>query len=150
MKVSHLYFVDDLLLFTETGADQIDCIKEGLSCFCKVSGQKINFNKSLMFVSLNVDEQEALMLSRRVGIPRTEELGQYLGHQLIHKERNNGIRGRLLQRLKDKLDGWKTRCLFRAGQFTLMKEVISSLRIFHMQIQKLPSKIHKELDKSIR
>lgn len=58
IRVSHLFFDDDLLLFAEAGDDQVACIKEGLRKFCMALGQKTNFNKFLMFVSLNIFDRK--------------------------------------------------------------------------------------------
>lgn len=35
-----------LLLFTEAGEDQIDCIRDGLDQFCSTSGHRVNFSKT--------------------------------------------------------------------------------------------------------
>lgn len=51
------------MLFSEASEDKIACIKEGLELFCKASGQKVNFNKSLMYVSPNISEQLATRLN---------------------------------------------------------------------------------------
>lgn len=59
MKISHLFFADDLLLFAEATMDQALCIREGLDGFCRASGQKVIFNKSMMFVSLKMERQTA-------------------------------------------------------------------------------------------
>lgn len=79
-KVSHLFFADDLMLFSEASEDQVACIKVGLNLFCKASGQKVNYNKSLMFVSSNIFEQVASRLSDSMGVPLTKEFGKYFGH----------------------------------------------------------------------
>lgn len=87
----------------------------------------MNFNKSLMFVSTNVMEQEALELCASIGIPKTDDLGRYLGHRLIHKGRcSNGFCD-LLQKVKDKLDGWKIGVLSRAPRLTLAQSVLSNM-----------------------
>lgn len=39
--------------------------------------------------------------------------------------------------------------MFRAGRLTMAKSVISSMEVFHMQCQRLPSKTHKKLDKLV-
>lgn len=51
--------------------------------------------------------------------------------------------------MKDKLAGWKTRCLSCAGRLTLAQSVLSNMAAFHMQLQRLPTRIHNELDKAI-
>lgn len=54
-RVSHLFFIDDLLLFAEARDDQIDCIKEGLDLFYNASGQHINFFKvTNVFLSIHL------------------------------------------------------------------------------------------------
>lgn len=150
IQISHLFFADDLLLFAKAGDDRVACINEALRTFSRASGQKINYHKSLMFCSPNVCEQVATKLSLDMGIPLTADLGRYLGHQLIHQGRNNSGHAKLLQRVRDKLDGWKTKCLSRAGRITLAKSVLTGMSIFHMQVQKLPTRVHKELDKAVR
>lgn len=50
--ISHLLYTDDIILFAEATLDQVLCIKEGLSLFCKASGQSVNMNKSIIFFLL--------------------------------------------------------------------------------------------------
>lgn len=70
-RLSHLFFDNDLTLFTEASDNQIECIKEGLDSFCGASGQKVNFHKSLMYCSSCVSEQDAARLSAKLKIPLT-------------------------------------------------------------------------------
>src|SRR4051812_23042778 len=44
--VSHLFFADDILMFTAANCSQVEVIREGLNLFSKASGQRINFSKS--------------------------------------------------------------------------------------------------------
>lgn len=148
--MSHLFFADDLLLFVKARPDKVDCIKEGLNAFCRASGQRINYNKSHLFISSNVANEGADSLCTRIGIPLTMDLGRYLGHRLAHRGRNRHGYGEILQRVRDKLDGWKTRCLSRAGRLTLARSVLGGIGIFQMQIQQMPTCFHKEMDKYMR
>lgn len=54
--LSHLFFADDLLLFSEASRDQISCIREGFEEFYRASGQNVNYHKSLLFCSPTVSE----------------------------------------------------------------------------------------------
>lgn len=74
-SISHLFFAHDILLFAEAAEDQVDLIKQGLEEFCKASGQKVGYNKCHLYFFPNVPEEEAALLSSRLGIPRTNELG---------------------------------------------------------------------------
>ena len=51
---SHLFFVDNLLLFAKANPSNCRCVKEAIEEFCIRSGQKINPQKSKVYFSLNV------------------------------------------------------------------------------------------------
>lgn len=52
-KVSHIFFVDDLLLFGETSYSQAKLIEHLVARFCGFSGQRINRIKSHIWFSPN-------------------------------------------------------------------------------------------------
>lgn len=118
--------------------------------FCYASGQRVNYGRSLLYVSPNIDGQTAADLGRRLGIPLTGELGRYLGHHLIHKGRGDGEHGGILDKVRGKLEGWKSRCLSWAGRLTLAMAVINNIGVFYMQAQRLSTKTHKEIDRAVR
>lgn len=128
----------------------MECFRDDLTSFCNASSQGVNFSKSLMYLSPNVLEHEALDLCESMGVPKTDDLGRYLGHRLIHKGRCGNGFDDLLQRVRDKLDGWKTGCLSRTAILTLAQSVLSNMGMFHMQLQRLPRRRHKELDMNIK
>lgn len=86
----------------------------------------------MLYISPNVDGHTSAKLSSRLGIPLTRELGRYLGHQLIHKGRNDDRYEGILNKIRGKLEGWKSCCLSKAGRLTLAKTVISNMGVFYM------------------
>lgn len=74
--LSHMFFADDLLIFTEARDDQLACIKEILDQFCKCSGQRVNFHKSFMFYSPNILTLEAERLSVNLRILLKKKIGK--------------------------------------------------------------------------
>lgn len=56
----------------------------------------------------------------------------------------------LLQKVHNRVEGWKLKCLSREGRLTLAQYVVGSMPIFNMQLERLPGWVHKELDKSTR
>ena len=66
-QLSHLFFADDLILFVEAAKDQILTIMDCPNEFCSISGQNINFQKSNMFFSQDV---QGVMLSGSPTLPR--------------------------------------------------------------------------------
>ena len=82
--LSHLFFVDDLILFAEALVDQIKVVMDCLDQFCEISGQKVSFQKSNICFSRAVDKNEVVRISRIAGIPPTNNLGRYLGTPSLH------------------------------------------------------------------
>lgn len=148
-RVSHLFFTDDQMLFAEASEDQKDYSKEGLQSFCKASSKKIHISKSLTFFSPNFFEQDTTRLFI-VGIPRTSELGFYFGHLLLYCGRSNQGPNKLLQRFRYRIERWKSKCLPRARQIALEKNFHNRLSILYMLLQKLPSWVHRVMDKAVR
>lgn len=103
-----------------------------------------------MFFSNNLSEERKLELSTKLGIKQTSDLSRYLGHYIQYQGGSNKANSQLLQRMRGRLDGWKTKCLSIAGRLTLAKSVINRMSIFQMQVHKLPAGVHKELDRYVR
>ena len=78
LTVSHLFFADDLVLFSNSKVDQIQLVKEALEEFSLWSGQTVSFSKSRVYISKNIGRRRAREVSAMAGIPLTEDLGKYL------------------------------------------------------------------------
>ena len=89
--ISHLYFVDDLILFFKASNGQCEIIMDTLNTICNLSGQNNNLNKSKLFVSPNISRRQAKELNQYYKIPSTEYLGKYLGVPLLHSRVSKSI-----------------------------------------------------------
>ena len=86
---SHLFFVDDLVLFAKAIPENCEVVKEVLDMFCKVSSQIISGAKSRVLFSLNIDQNSKEVLSSTLGFQSTDYLGKYLGFPIKHRGRSN-------------------------------------------------------------
>lgn len=134
-SISHLFFADDILLFSEVDEDQVEPIQEGISRFAQASCQKINFNKSNVYFSPSVPKQDAKSLSHKLGMPPTKNMKKYLGFKLRHHGNNRNSHSELPQKVRSKLIGWGSKCLSRAGRITLVRLVLNAMPMFQMQRQ---------------
>lgn len=66
-------------IIREATVKQARIIKQCLDSFCKLSGQKVNYQKSLLTFSKNTDEGLQQAIASELGIPKTDNVGRYLG-----------------------------------------------------------------------
>lgn len=63
----------------------------------------------------------------------TENFGIYFGTPLIHGRKSMNTYNYIMERMRKKLSGWKSRFLFLAGSHTLVQSVISTMPTYVMQ-----------------
>lgn len=97
-----LCFVDNLLLFGVAIETQAHVMEGILLTFCRQSGQMVNMSKSQLFVSYNISEEMGNNLSENFGIPKTLDLGVYLGMPLLHKRVGDGTYHFLVEKVRKK------------------------------------------------
>ena len=147
MAFSHLFFVDDLVLFAK--ADHVNCstIRDVLDDFCTRSGQSISESKSRVYFSPNVDVDTRESLCDILGFKSTPNLGKYLGFPLKHRGGNNQDQNFILDRVKQKLAGWKANLLSLAGRTVLIQASTSTIPAYVMQCTALPKKLLDDIDR---
>ena len=129
---SQLFFADDLVLFAK--ANQANCIaiREVLDTFCDKSRQTISDSKSRVFFSPNVDVDSREDLCDLLGFRATSSLGKYLGIPIIHRGQSNQDSNFILDRMKQKLLGWKTNLLSMVGRIVLIQSSLSTIPNYSM------------------
>ncbi|GAU36899.1 hypothetical protein TSUD_220680 [Trifolium subterraneum] len=146
-QISHLLFVDDLLLFAETSIEQAHRIMHCLDLFCTASGQKINNKKTQIFFSKNVEPQLRDDILQHTGYTIVNSLGKYLGANIAPGRATRGKFSHIIGKIQNCLSGWKHQCLSLTGRLTLCKSVINSIPYFHMQYAKIPKTLCDEMEK---
>lgn len=145
--ISHLIFADDLLLFAEASVSQMTHVLQVLDVFCSSSGHQINKQKTSIFFSRNVSMELRNDLSSRSGFSLAEGIGRYLG-SLPYVGRNKRSRYKtIIDKMQNKLAGWKSQCLSMAGRITLAQSVLGSMTIFNMQHEKFHVTVCREMEK---
>lgn len=146
--LSHLFFADDLLLFSEASLDQLEVMESCLKEFCELSGQRVSLMKSRLCFSKNVSPTLARSLSRKSGISLTSCLGKYLGVPLLQERVNKTTFLAIVDNVHTRLSGWKASYLSLAGLGTLIKAVTSGMPNHLMQTNLLPAATLETLDKA--
>jgi len=117
---SHLFFADDLILFAK--ANRVNCatIRDALDTFCSISGQMVSEAKSRVYFSPNVDSNTKESLYDILGFASTPYLGKYLGFPLKRLGSSSPDYNFILDRVKQKLSGWKANLLSLVGRRVLI------------------------------
>lgn len=149
-NISHLIFVDDLLLFAEASSFQMQIILNCLDIFCSATSHKVNPIKTTICFSKNVTLVEANNIARCGGFSVSQELGRYLGAHIHHGRATANNFKNILDRVHSWLNGWKQQCLSIAGRITLANSVLGSLATFQMQHDRIPKAICSAFEKAQR
>ncbi|CAJ2644534.1 unnamed protein product [Trifolium pratense] len=138
VSVSHLQFADDTLLMGTKSWANVRALRAVLVLFESLSGLRVNFHKS-MLVGVNIPDswlgEAASALCCRVGkIPFL-----YLGLPIGGDPRRLCFWEPVLDRLKNRLSGWRSRFLSIGGRLVLLKSVLTSLPVYALSFFKAPS-----------
>lgn len=82
---SHLFFIDDLILFTTTTVSNYVTIRNVLQSFGTHSGQRVNHSKSKIIFSKNYKRVDRDHLSQVLSIKDANSFGKYLGFPILYK-----------------------------------------------------------------
>ncbi|GAU22997.1 hypothetical protein TSUD_98260 [Trifolium subterraneum] len=143
--VSHLQFADDTLLLGVRSWANVRALWAVLMLFEVVSGLRVNFNKS-MLVGVNIADswliEAASVLGCRVGTMTF----MYLGLPIGGDPRRLSFWEPVVNRIRSRLVGWKSRFLSFGGRLVLLKLVLTSLPVYALSFFKAPSGIISSIE----
>jgi hypothetical protein len=145
LKVSHLLFADDTLIFCGAERDHLVHLKGVLMCFEEVSGLRINLGKSELAPIgqvANMQDLANVLGGRIISLPM-----KYLGLPLGARYKSKDIWNPILEKMEKCLAGWKRLYLSKGGRLTLIKSTLSSLPTYLLSLFPIPSSVAKRIEK---
>ncbi|XP_059451233.1 uncharacterized protein LOC132182041 [Corylus avellana] len=150
LRISHIFFVDDSLLFCKASMVEWHSLTEVLRRYELASGQHLNTNKTSIYFSSNTLTESKVAILEEAGIPATQRYDTYLGlPALVGKSRTAAFRG-IIDRVRKRLQDWKLKFLSQAGKEILLKAVIHAIPTYCMSIFLLPKALCVEINTYIR
>ena len=137
--ISHVFFADDSLFFLKANIEECERLISILEKYCVASGQSINFSKSAAFFSPNTPETSKHYLCSRFRVQIMDPKARYLGMPSILSRNKSDMFSFILERVLNKMQGWKQKLLSDAGREVLIKSVIQAIPSYAMQCFLLPS-----------
>jgi len=141
-----LLFADDCLLFCKADSSSCWTVKNILDQFCVLSGQLVNYQKSVLTFSKNATSAHRQTVAGIFNITHSISLGKYLGCPVLQKRPNSSTFQELLNKARTKLAGWKANMLSKAGRAVLIQSTLEALPAHTMQCFKLPVSTSAQLD----
>ena len=103
--------------------------------------------KSRVYFSPNVDRDTGESLCDILAFASTPFLGKYLGFPLKHLGSSSQEYNFILDRVKQKLSGWKANMLSLVGRNVLIQTSLAAVPSYVMQCNLLPGRILDGLDR---
>jgi hypothetical protein len=139
-------YADAAAIFINPLKEDLEAITIILQIFGKVSGLHINLQKSsvhpIRCQDIDLDHVLASFAGRRESFPC-----RYLGLQLHTRSLQKIHVQPLIERISQRLLGWKGKMLNKAGRLTLVTTVLSSMPTYHLTVFPLAVWARKKIDK---
>ena len=145
IRVSHLLFTDDTILFCDASREQILSIRLVLTCFQAFTSLKVNVGKSEI---IPIGEVRNIQSLANILQCRVDNLPMiYLGMPLGSLYKTTSIWNSILERMEKKLSGWKRLYLSKDGRLTLLKSTLSSLPTYYLSLFTIPKAVANRLER---
>ena len=123
VRISHLLFADDSLLFCEAKLSETRQLMDILALYEAASSQAINRQKTTLFFSPNTSRREREEIQNLLGAQVMNNCEKYLGLPMVGGKSKVGTFKEVQERITKRVLGWKEKTISKAGREVLLKMV---------------------------
>ncbi|GKF01321.1 RNA-directed DNA polymerase, eukaryota, reverse transcriptase zinc-binding domain protein, partial [Tanacetum coccineum] len=149
LKITHICFADDLLLFCHGDSKSVSILKSALNDFRAVFGLLPSMPKSTMFFGnvKDADKSRILKVMRlTVGTPPV----RYMGVPLISNRLFSKDCQPLIDKVRRRIMDWKNKTLSFASRLQLISSIIGSMQIYWSSMFILLVSISHDVERLMR
>jgi len=132
LPLNHLLFADDLIIFTHANSLQAGIIKDSLAKYNLWSGQSVNVGKSNILFSPSTSLSTKVSILDIFPYTETPPLAKHLGLPTSFGRSKQSSFMDILDKVHNKIEGWRSKTLSQAGKSVLLKVVASSIPSYAM------------------
>ncbi|XP_042944703.1 uncharacterized protein LOC122278591 [Carya illinoinensis] len=148
LKISHLFFADDSLLFCKANTFEWIRLHGLLKIYEQASGKRLNLKKTSILFSKNITRATQNFILFIAGVRSAMTYEKYLGlPYVVGKNKNKTFKG-ILDSIRLRLSNHKVKLLSLAGKEIYIKVVIQALPTYAMSVFKLPCSLLNEISRA--
>lgn len=147
--ISHLLFADDCYFFFKANKAEADTMKHILNRYEHISGQKINYVKSAITFSPNMNDICRREVCQQLDVKEQLSPGRYLRMPMIIGRKINATFSFLLERIQQRLQGWAHQPRSKAGKVTLLKSAAQVIPNFWMGMFLIPVEVCQGIERAM-
>nr|XP_016490429.1 PREDICTED: uncharacterized protein LOC107810195 [Nicotiana tabacum] len=126
LKINHLSYADELVLFSSRDRNSIKLIMEVLNDYQHASGQEINRDKSFFLTHNSRNRRVNRRIKRWTGFKQVEFPFTYLGCPIYIGRKKNCYFSDLASKVLNKASGWQGNLLSFGGRAIIIKHILQS------------------------
>ena len=138
VRISHLMFADDCLLFCEAKIEDCRQLLNLLAQYEQASGQAIDKQKIMLLFSRNTCRETQEGIQNLFEAQVISNCEKYLGLLMVGGKSKVSTFKELQERVTKKVMGWKEKNISKAGREVLIKKVAQAIPTYSMSIFKIP------------
>ena len=150
LRLSHLFFADDSLIFCKATLEECDELQRFLGVYEKASGQQLNRTKTSLFFSSNTSKDVQEEIKTRFGAQIIKQHEKYLGLPSLIGRNKRTTFNAIKEKLGKVLVGWKEKLLSKMRKEVLIKAVAQAIPTYTMNCFKLSDWLCDDLMGMIR
>ncbi|CAN1148886.1 LINE-1 retrotransposable element ORF2 protein [Linum perenne] len=146
LRIHHLCFADDLLLFSNGSLSGMKAIMDILESFYLLTGLQVNPSKSEIFCSESVPSSMRGDMRTLTGFKIGSLPVKYLGVPLISGKLKSEDCNNLVDKITARVTSWKAKSLSYAGKLQLVNSVVNAMCSYWLNIFLLPKTVIKNVE----